>query len=160
IPCAYMGNTVWLASIRPTPSQIATIQSRPFEGALVCIPSIVRIVRRHAAEELQMQGTVQPMQTTVSPRPRSTVDTVLSQISLQHGAGMKRRNLLQWSALAGPAASVPQHAPGKQNANPGTTAPPAAKSITPLKPPAGPIPVAFLISEGAVVIDFAGPWEV
>lgn len=27
-------------------------------------------------------------------------------------------------------------------------------------PPAGPIPVAFLISDGAVVIDFCGPWEV
>jgi transcriptional regulator GlxA family with amidase domain len=31
----------------------------------------------------------------------------------------------------------------------------------PLKPPAeGAIPVAFLVSDGAVVIDFAGPWEV
>ena len=31
----------------------------------------------------------------------------------------------------------------------------------PLIPPAhGPIPVAFVISQGAVVIDFAGPWEV
>src|SRR6266849_8987899 len=31
----------------------------------------------------------------------------------------------------------------------------------PLQPPAeGSIPVAFLISDGAVVIDFAGPWEV
>jgi transcriptional regulator GlxA family with amidase domain len=31
----------------------------------------------------------------------------------------------------------------------------------PLKPPAhGTIPVAFLISDGAVVIDFCGPWEV
>ena len=31
----------------------------------------------------------------------------------------------------------------------------------PLKPPAkGSIPVAFLLSEGAVVIDFTGPWEV
>src|SRR5207237_9122183 len=30
-----------------------------------------------------------------------------------------------------------------------------------LKPPAqGQIPVAFVISEGAVVIDFCGPWEV
>ena len=32
---------------------------------------------------------------------------------------------------------------------------------SPLQPPAtGPIPVAFLISNDAVVIDFAGPWEV
>jgi transcriptional regulator GlxA family with amidase domain len=30
----------------------------------------------------------------------------------------------------------------------------------PLKPPHGSIPVAFLLSEGAVVIDFCGPWEV
>ncbi len=37
----------------------------------------------------------------------------------------------------------------------------AAVKINPLKPPAqGSIPVAFLISEGAQVIDFAGPWEV
>jgi putative intracellular protease/amidase/YHS domain-containing protein len=37
---------------------------------------------------------------------------------------------------------------------------PAVKT-NPLKPPAqGSIPVAFLISEGAQVIDFAGPWEV
>jgi transcriptional regulator GlxA family with amidase domain len=34
-------------------------------------------------------------------------------------------------------------------------------TVHPLKPPAeGPIPVAFLISDGAVLIDFAGPWEV
>src|SRR5207247_46285 len=31
---------------------------------------------------------------------------------------------------------------------------------SPLKPPAGSIPVAFLISDGAVIIDFTGPWEV
>ena len=37
---------------------------------------------------------------------------------------------------------------------------PAVKT-NPLKPPAqGSIPVAFLISEGAVMIDFSGPWEV
>ena len=38
---------------------------------------------------------------------------------------------------------------------------PAATEITSLKPPGnGQIPVAFLISDGAVVIDFCGPWEV
>jgi transcriptional regulator GlxA family with amidase domain len=37
----------------------------------------------------------------------------------------------------------------------------AARAAGPLRPPAkGKIPVAFLISEGATVIDFAGPWEV
>jgi putative intracellular protease/amidase/YHS domain-containing protein len=36
-----------------------------------------------------------------------------------------------------------------------------AVDTNPLKPPAqGSIPVAFLLSEGAQVIDFAGPWEV
>ena len=36
-----------------------------------------------------------------------------------------------------------------------------AAILNPLKPPAeGSIPVAFLISEGAVLLDFAGPWEV
>lgn len=37
----------------------------------------------------------------------------------------------------------------------------SAVALSPLKPPAsGPINVAFVISKGAVVIDFAGPWEV
>jgi putative intracellular protease/amidase/YHS domain-containing protein len=37
----------------------------------------------------------------------------------------------------------------------------SAAQSNPLKPPAdGAIPVAFLISEGAVMIDFTGPWEV
>src|SRR5690242_15923486 len=36
-----------------------------------------------------------------------------------------------------------------------------APASTSLKPPVkGQVPVAFLISEGAVVIDFCGPWEV
>ena len=34
-----------------------------------------------------------------------------------------------------------------------------ATPITPLTPTAGPIPVAVLVDEHAVVIDFAGPWE-
>src|SRR5437667_63790 len=44
------------------------------------------------------------------------------------------------------------------------TAPDANKPwalANPLKPPTqGSIPVAFLISQGAVIIDFCGPWEV
>jgi putative intracellular protease/amidase/YHS domain-containing protein len=49
----------------------------------------------------------------------------------------------------------PTKAPtGSQNNEP-------AIKTNPLKPPAhGSIPVAFLISEGAQVIDFTGPWEV
>ena len=38
---------------------------------------------------------------------------------------------------------------------------PAAEPAPGFKPPAsGPIPVAFVVTEGANVIDFAGPWEV
>jgi transcriptional regulator GlxA family with amidase domain len=36
----------------------------------------------------------------------------------------------------------------------------AATTADRLQPPEGAIPVAFLISDGAVVIDFCGPWEV
>jgi len=51
--------------------------------------------------------------------------------------------------------SNPAKAPsGNENGQPAVT-------TNPLKPPAqGSIPVAFLISEGAQMIDFAGPWEV
>jgi transcriptional regulator GlxA family with amidase domain len=34
------------------------------------------------------------------------------------------------------------------------------QAATSLRPPPGEIPVAFLLSEGATVIDFTGPWEV
>jgi putative intracellular protease/amidase/YHS domain-containing protein len=51
--------------------------------------------------------------------------------------------------------SSPAKAPGGREDNP------SALTTSPLKPPAeGSIPVAFLISEGAVMIDFSGPWEV
>ena len=37
----------------------------------------------------------------------------------------------------------------------------ASAAADPLTPPAsGKIPVAFLLSDGAVVIDFTGPWSV
>lgn len=79
---------------------------------------------------------------------------------------MKRRELLQRSAAFGLVAAVPFSAFGKIAADSGTPNPtvrdeqPPAKP-NPLKPPVeGSIPVAFLISEGAVLIDFAGPWEV
>jgi putative intracellular protease/amidase len=38
--------------------------------------------------------------------------------------------------------------------------PASAPSDRLVPPPRGPIPVAVLVSEGATVIDFAGPWEV
>jgi len=47
------------------------------------------------------------------------------------------------------------------NSPSGAQAGESAVQTNPLKPPAeGSIPVAFLISEGAQVIDFTGPWEV
>ncbi len=66
---------------------------------------------------------------------------------------MKRRELLKSSAAFGLLAAVP--GPAVESPAGGAAAAP------PLAPPAhGSIPVAFLLSEGAVVIDFCGPWEV
>jgi putative intracellular protease/amidase/YHS domain-containing protein len=73
---------------------------------------------------------------------------------------MNRREWLQHSAALGIAAAAA--APGSSRASlealgtPTTDAAPAER----LQPPQGAIPVAFLISDGAVVIDFCGPWEV
>jgi len=52
-------------------------------------------------------------------------------------------------ALGAAAISAPQTAPAKSD---------KSDRLTP--PASGPIPVAFVLSEGAVMIDFAGPWEV
>src|SRR5712691_1500441 len=67
---------------------------------------------------------------------------------------MNRRDLLKRSTALGLAAALPGWARG-------TLAAASRSESTPLKPPAqGSVPVAFLVSEGAVVIDFCGPWEV
>lgn len=67
---------------------------------------------------------------------------------------MKRRELLKSSAAFGLISAIPF----SRSTIADTAASPAAN---PLKPPTqGSIPVAFLVSQGAVVIDFAGPWEV
>ena len=51
--------------------------------------------------------------------------------------------------------AAPPEATSASNANK------SAAKANPIKPPAeGSIPVAFLISDGAVMIDFSGPWEV
>src|SRR6266576_1248991 len=79
---------------------------------------------------------------------------------------MNRRELLKRSAALGLAAGTPSLVAGKLFAE---TSGLQAKSATektkpvstPPAPPAhGSIPVAFLVSEGAVIIDFCGPWEV
>jgi transcriptional regulator GlxA family with amidase domain len=80
---------------------------------------------------------------------------------------MNRRQLLLSSAALGlsPLATVAElkTAPpaGASGASSLSGAPDASTSAAPLSVPAtGSIPVAILLSDGAVVIDFAGPWEV
>ncbi len=71
---------------------------------------------------------------------------------------MNRRDWLQMSAALGIGASLSRtaHAAPAAAANA-----PSAAVGTPLRVPAdGVIPAAFLISDGAVLIDFVGPWEV
>lgn len=72
---------------------------------------------------------------------------------------MNRRDLLQMSATLGAGISLSGSTLAaarteNQTANASTT-------VEPLRvPPDGVIPVAFLISNGAVIIDFTGPWAV
>ena len=80
---------------------------------------------------------------------------------------MKRRDLLKNSAAFGLIGAMPysralaaQGAAATKPSSAAATAKPVA-ATSKLNPPAdGSIPVAFLISDGAVVIDFCGPWEV
>jgi len=72
------------------------------------------------------------------------------------GKIMNRRDLLQMSAALGAGAALT----GKVRAEGDAGGRPEA-SVQPLRPPPeGRIPVAVLISQGAVLIDFVGPWEV
>jgi transcriptional regulator GlxA family with amidase domain len=82
---------------------------------------------------------------------------------------MNRRELLQRSAAVTVAAAASLSAARRTAAGPAAAQAPvagggassAAAPAAPLQPPAqGAIPVAFVISTGAVVIDFCGPWEV
>ena len=71
---------------------------------------------------------------------------------------MKRRDLLKSGAALGCLSAFPLGAKSwmATGLDDNTTSSPS-----PLKPPAdGSIPVAFVISDGAVIIDFCGPWEV
>jgi len=73
---------------------------------------------------------------------------------------MYRRTFLHTLAASGVAAALP----GVANATTKEVAEQAPKDnsvVQPLLPPTnGPVPVAFLLAEGAVVVDFAGPWGV
>jgi putative intracellular protease/amidase/YHS domain-containing protein len=72
---------------------------------------------------------------------------------------LTRRQLLQSSAFLSCAATLPRSWRGQKTNHPAQSQPTSASA--PLAPPAtGKIPVAFAISDGAVVIDFCGPWEV
>ena len=79
---------------------------------------------------------------------------------------MNRRELLKRTAALGVAAGIPSLLAGKLSAGTDGVQAKGARGKTkpvsnPLTPPAeGSIPVAFPISEGAVIIDFCGPWEV
>src|ERR1700747_1018392 len=80
---------------------------------------------------------------------------------------MNRRELLQTAAKCGLMAAVPFAAVRELLASSDPNKVPSGcqrKSLAqphPLHAPApGRIPVAFLLPEGAVVIDFCGPWEV
>ena len=66
---------------------------------------------------------------------------------------MNRRDLFRFSSAMGLTATLPTLGQAKPQPDPAP--------LNPLQPPAeGSIPVAFLLSDNAVVIDFAGPWEV
>jgi putative intracellular protease/amidase/YHS domain-containing protein len=81
---------------------------------------------------------------------------------------MKRREFLTNSAIFGTMAVFPFSFPNKLFAASAPTASSGSKAgdapaaiANPLKPPDhGSIPVAFVISENTVIIDFTGPWEV
>ena len=66
---------------------------------------------------------------------------------------MKRRDFMSQSAALGVMVAAGSLGPTFLSAHASTI-----KKLTP--PSKGKIPVAFTISEGATVIDFAGPWEV
>src|SRR5580704_2231619 len=73
---------------------------------------------------------------------------------------MNRRELLQKTAVFGLAAAVSFSSADAEGAI-NIHSEKERSDLNPLKPPTeGSIPVAFLVSEGAVVIDFCGPWEV
>lgn len=78
--------------------------------------------------------------------------------------GMSRREMLAGSA-AGALAALPlglvSGQPYQVNYGRASSAQAPAKVVNPLKPPTkGGMGVAFVISDGAVMIDFTGPWEV
>src|SRR5258706_5026580 len=68
---------------------------------------------------------------------------------------MHRRDLLKRSTAFGLLSAIPGWGPEDRSASSGVAESPPLKP-----PPQGSIPVAFVVSDGAVIIDFCGPWEV
>ena len=84
-----------------------------------------------------------------------------------NGQNLSRRKLLQASGAVGLAAAIPGSISAAWTAGrrdrPSSVQKSSGPAVmrNPLKPPnSGAIPVAFVLSKGAVLIDFAGPWEV
>jgi transcriptional regulator GlxA family with amidase domain len=83
-------------------------------------------------------------------------------------SSMNRKDLVNAAARSGLIAALALFVMGQFSANAASIETTGSSGdykqtgkAKPLKPPAqGSIPVAFLISEGAVTIDFCGPWEV
>lgn len=75
---------------------------------------------------------------------------------------MKRRELLKGAAVFGVASAMPlSMIKSGSSSEPLPEGNKTAREANPLQAPKeGSIPVAFVISDGAVMIDFAGPWEV
>lgn len=74
---------------------------------------------------------------------------------------LNRRDFITASVALGVAAAVPAvvfAAPAAPAAESASSAATVSGALAP--PSRGSIPVAFLISDGAVIIDFCGPWEV
>jgi putative intracellular protease/amidase/YHS domain-containing protein len=92
-------------------------------------------------------------------------DTRREEVDMKR-ANLTRRELLLASGAVGLATAVPgtlsaSRLDGAERLTRGGDSVKSTAALSPLKPPAsGPIPVAFVISKGAVLIDFAGPWEV
>ena len=73
---------------------------------------------------------------------------------------MNRRDLLKTAAAFSVASAVPLWTLAQNDGTTKTASNQIPDDLSRLKPPADGVPVAFLLSDGAVVIDFAGPWEV
>src|SRR5215469_15747897 len=139
MPCARMLNTVCVASISPSPIQTDTIQSQVQPREFVLSRSIGRILisfltsdRKNAAKRQTRAGTGMAF---LSGSP----DTACIMKKIQAA-------LLTVVILLGVAC-----------AQQGSSASDKAAKLVP--PATGKINVAFILTEGSVMIDFAGPWE-